>query len=104
MVEKKITSKSFEEFVSQNRIAVIDFHADWCMPCRIVSPRLTELSNEMNNIAFGKINVDENADVAQRFGIVSIPTIIIFKEGKQIDEMVGTQPKDRIKELVEKYI
>jgi thioredoxin len=104
MVVKIITSKNFEEFVSQNRIAVIDFHANWCMPCRIVSPRIEELSNEIDNVAFGKINVDENADIAQRFGLVSIPTVVVFKEGKQIDEVVGTQPKDKISELIEKYI
>jgi thioredoxin len=104
MVVKIITSKNFEEFVSQNRIAVIDFHANWCMPCRIVSPRIEELSNEIDNVAFGKINVDENADIAQRFGLVSIPTVVVFKEGKQIDEVVGTQPKDKIRELIEKYI
>jgi len=104
MVVKIITSKNFEEFVSQNRIAVIDFHANWCMPCHIVSPRIEELSNEIDNVAFGKINVDENADIAQRFGLVSIPTVVVFKEGKQIDEVVGTQPKDKISELIEKYI
>jgi thioredoxin 1 len=73
------------------------------MPCRIMAPRMEELSEEMNNVAFAKLNVDENSDIAQRFGVTSIPTIIIFKEGKQVDEIVGALPKEKVKETIEKY-
>jgi thioredoxin 1 len=104
MSVKTLYGKNFEEFVSQSSMAVVDFYADWCMPCRIMAPRMEELSGEMDNVAFAKLNVDESNDIAQRFGVTSIPTIIIFKEGKQVDEIVGAVPKEKVRETIEKYL
>jgi len=104
MAVKMLYEKNFEEFVSQNKVAVVDFYADWCMPCRIMSPRLDEISEEIKEVAFGKLNVDENGSIAQRFGIISIPTFIIFKNGAQVDEIVGTRSKESVKETIKRYL
>lgn len=104
MSVQRLYDKNFEEFVSQNAVVVVDFYADWCMPCRIMSPRIDELSEELKEVAFGKLNVDENSTIAQRFGIVSIPTLIIFKNGAQVDEIVGTRSKEGVKEIIRKYL
>lgn len=104
MAVKMLYEKNFEEFVAQSTVAVVDFYADWCMPCRIMAPRMEELSEEISGAFFGKINVDESSSIAQRFGIVSIPTIIIFKNGAQVDEVVGTHSKDSVKSTIKKYL
>ncbi|MDY6985013.1 MAG: thioredoxin [Candidatus Thermoplasmatota archaeon] len=104
MSVQRLDDKNFEEFISQNAVAVVDFYADWCMPCRIMSPRIDELSEELKEVAFSKLNVDENSSIAQRFGIISIPTLIIFKNGSQVDEIVGTRSKDGVRETVSKYL
>jgi thioredoxin 1 len=104
MAVKMLYEKNFEEFVSQNKVAVVDFYADWCMPCRIMSPRLDELSEEIKDVSFGKLNVDESGSIAQRFGIVSIPTLIIFKDGVQVDEIVGTSSKESVKDIIKRYL
>ncbi len=104
MSVQRLYDKNFEEFVSQNAVVVVDFYADWCMPCRIMSPRIDELSEELKEVSFGKLNVDENSSIAQRFGIISIPTLIIFKNGSQVDEIVGTRSKEGVRETVRKYL
>jgi len=104
MVVSVIDGTHFEEFISPGPVAVVDFYADWCMPCRIMGPRLEELSKELNGVTFGRLDVDENGDIAQRFGIVSIPTLIVFRDGKQVDEIIGARSKEIVKEIIEKYL
>jgi len=98
----KLDSKNFEEFTKKNENAVVDFWAEWCMPCRYIAPIIEELAKEYaGKVAFGKLNVDENQSIAVRFGISAIPTLIFFKNGKAMDQIVGAMPKKEIKRWIE---
>jgi len=92
----EVTDDTFDEFVVDNAAAVIDCWAVWCPPCRILSPVFEKLAEEHGEVAFGKLNVDENPSIAVRFGIMSIPTILYFKGGKLADRTVGALPKKAI--------
>lgn len=100
----QISDEEFDEFVSKNQKAVIDCYADWCMPCRMVSPIIEELAKEMDDVAFAKLNVDYNQKTAMKFGIMSIPTILLFKEGKLVDQVVGAMPKGAMKSRIERSL
>lgn len=98
----KLNYQNFDSFIKQNENAVVDFWAEWCMPCRYISPIIDELSRDYaGRVAFGKLNVDENQSIAIRYGISAIPTIIFFKKGKAIDQIVGAMPKKEIKNWIE---
>ncbi|MDK2876542.1 MAG: thioredoxin 1 [Archaeoglobaceae archaeon] len=98
----KLDSKNFDEFIKENEYAVVDFWAEWCMPCRYIAPVFEELAKEYSGkVAFGKVNVDENQKIAVRFGISAIPTLIFFKNGKAMDQIVGAMPKKEIKRWIE---
>jgi len=98
MTVKKLTSKDFDEFIKSGK-AIIDFYADWCNPCKISSPIIEELSNEIKDVKFGKVDVDKESELARRFYIMSIPTLLFFKNKERIDRVTGAIPKD---ELIEK--
>jgi thioredoxin 1 len=84
---------------------LVDFWAAWCGPCKVVAPRLEEIAGEMSGRAHvAKVNVDENGDLVNRFGIRSIPTLLVFKNGKVVDQMVGAAPKTQIQRMVEKHL
>jgi len=94
-----LNSESFDKFLQENEVAVVDFWAVWCMPCLMVAPIIENLAKKYEGkIAFGKVNVDEERDIAMRFGIMSIPTIIIFKNGKMVDQVVGAMPEKILEE------
>ncbi|BBD72347.1 thiol reductase thioredoxin [Sulfodiicoccus acidiphilus] len=100
----ELDSASFKDFLKRNKFAVVDFWAEWCAPCFILSPVLEELSEDYSQVAFGKINVDENKDVAAEYGIMSLPTVLFFKDGEVVDEVVGAVPREvveiRLKSLL----
>lgn len=97
---KAFTSKNFEEEVLKSeKTVLVDFWATWCGPCMRQGPIIDELAAE--GFAVGKVDVDEEPALAQQFGVMSIPTIIIFKGGKEINRIVGLTPKDRLKNLLE---
>ena len=101
---EKLTDSTFDEYVKKYPMVVVDCHADWCMPCRMVSPIIEELAGEMGGrVAFGKLNVDENQMVAMKYGIMSIPTLLVFKNGTLIDQIIGAMPKAALKSRVEGY-
>jgi thioredoxin 1 len=100
-----LTDSNFEQAVKENPLLVVDFWAAWCGPCRMVSPIIEQLASELaGKAAFGKLNVDENPMVSQAFGIQSIPTIAIFKNGKAIDAIIGAVSKSQMQSTILKYL
>lgn len=100
---KELNQDEFDDFLGKNGIAVVDFWAPWCMPCLAMAPILEELDKELNDIAFAKVNVDKNVDLARQYGIMSIPTIIIFVNGREVDRIIGVVPKEELKERILTY-
>lgn len=93
----KITSENFEgEVLNAEKPVIIDFYADWCGPCKMMSPIIDNIAEEIENIKVGKINVDEAQDLAVKYSVMSIPTIIIFKDGKPYKKFVGVTSKENI--------
>ena len=94
----KITSENYEEEVLKaDKPVIIDFYADWCGPCKMMSPIIDEIAEEkVDNIKVGKINVDENQELAMKYGVMSIPTIILIKDGKVEKTFVGVRNKSEI--------
>lgn len=92
-----LTDETFASEVAKHSLVVVDFWAAWCGPCRLVGPVIEELASEYSGkVVFGKVNVDENPETSQNFGIQSIPTILVFRNGKPIDGVIGAVPKSQI--------
>lgn len=100
----KLTFENFKEIISSNKLVIVDFWADWCGPCKFMEPIIEELARKYEDVIFGKVNVDEESVLAQRFNIMSIPTFLIFKNGKLQDVIVGARPKRDFEVLINKYI
>ncbi len=106
MVEE-INDKDFVEKVLNSKIPVlVDFWAQWCGPCRMLTPIIEELAKEYDEqkIKIYKLNVDENPQIAAKYGIMAIPTVIIFKDGKPVEQVTGVRNKKEYIELIERYI
>lgn len=94
---KEITEENFDEiFDNRNNVCVVDFFANWCGPCKMLSPILEEISKEYTNISFYKINIDDSATLARNYGVMSIPTLIFFKNNEVKKTMIGLQSKDEL--------
>ena len=108
MAVNEVNNSNFESEVvesSKQKPVVVDFWAPWCGPCKMVAPVIEELSEEMTEkITFVKLNTDDNQDTASKFGVVSIPTLILFKDGEPIDRIVGATTKNNLKEKLEAHI
>ena len=106
MADKTFTDQNFEdEVIKSNTPVLVDFWAPWCAPCRIVSPIIEELAKEYEGkLKVGKVNVDENPDSASQFGIMSIPSILVFKNGEPITTMVGAQSKENFKKGIDEAL
>lgn len=106
MADVTITDSSFKSEVLESKMpVVVDFWAPWCAPCRIVSPIIDELAKDYaGKVKVGKMNVDENPDVPGQFGIMSIPTILIFKNGKPVKTMIGAQGKENYKRAIDEAL
>ncbi len=102
----EISEGNFKQEVEEQTLPVlVDFWAPWCGPCLMMAPVLEELEKEwQGKIKVGKVNVDENSGLASRYGVMSIPTLVLFKNGKALKEWIGVQDKDRFKEEVEALV
>lgn len=97
-----INKTNFEQIIAGDKPVLIDFYADWCGPCRMVSPLVDEIAEENPQYTVGKINVDNEPELAQAFAVSSIPMLVVIKNGKITNQAVGAMPKDKILELIEK--
>lgn len=98
-----LTDKNFET-ETKDGLVLVDFWATWCGPCRMQSPVIDQLDEEMGDkVTFTKVDVDENPATAQQFGIMSIPTLLIKKDGQVVDKLIGYHSKEQLEEILEKY-
>ncbi|MEK6954781.1 MAG: thioredoxin [Candidatus Micrarchaeota archaeon] len=93
-----------KEVLKSDRPVIVDCWASWCAPCRIMAPRFEELSNEMPKVKFAKLSTEEAPEIAQQFEVMSIPTLILFKDGKEVDRMIGALPKEYLKGWLDKHV
>ena len=102
----KLNEDNFDEQLQGNRHPIlVDFWASWCQPCKVIVPSLEQIAAELAGRAVvGRVDVDENGSLAERFGIRSIPTLVVFKDGKVVDQMIGAHTKEEIRELIDKHM
>lgn len=103
---KSVSADSFDQVVIQSQsLVMVDFWATWCGPCKIVAPVVEELAKEYEGkVTFAKVNTDENPDLASRYGIRGIPTLMFFKDGKVLDQVVGAVPKGQLKSKIDSLL
>jgi thioredoxin 1 len=98
-----VTDQNFDQTINSNKTVLIDFWATWCGPCRALAPTIVELAAEYAGKALiGKLDVDQNPETAEKFQVFSIPTMILFKDGKEVDRLVGLCPKSKITDALSK--
>ncbi len=102
---KKLSREEFEEVINSDTLVIVDFYAEWCMPCRYLSPVLEKLEKEYDGRArFYKLDVDEEQEVAVELGIASIPTVLFFKKGKIVGGFIGAMPESAVRAEIEKAL
>ena len=99
-----VSDRNFEQTVKNYPLVVVDCWAAWCAPCRAIAPIVDQLARDYTGkVVFGKLNVDENPETAQRFGIMAIPTLLVMKDSKEVDRVVGMLPKSQLEEKISSY-
>ena len=100
-----LTQETLKDAVQNNPLVVVDFWAPWCGPCHIVSPIVESLAEDYaGRILFGKLNVDENPNVARQYGIMSIPTLLVFRNGELVDRIIGAMPRQRLEPRIKRHL
>ncbi|MBO5460017.1 MAG: thioredoxin [Lachnospira sp.] len=102
---KELTKANFDEIIMQDKPVLVDFWASWCGPCRMVSPVIDQIAKEYEGkIVVGKVNVDEEGSLAAEYAVVSIPTVILFKDGKPVEKMVGAHSADDYADMIDSVL
>ncbi len=96
-------ANSFDSFIKDD-VAVVDFWANWCGPCRMLSPIIDEVADKLTNVKFGKVDVDQAAALAKRYNVMSIPNVCIFKNGELVDRIIGLCDEDELTETIKKHL
>lgn len=97
----KLNRENFEsEVLNRSGVALVDFYADWCGPCKMIAPVIEEVAQERQDVAVGKLNVDADPELAAKYGVMSIPTLIVFKDGQEISRVSGYRPKQDVLSLL----
>ena len=100
-----LTDETFKETVKNHPFVVVDCWASWCTPCRMIAPIIDELARDYTGrILFGKLDVDESSEVVEQYQVMSIPTLLIFKDGKFVDRIVGAQPRNMLESNITRYL
>ncbi|MCQ2564545.1 MAG: thioredoxin [Clostridia bacterium] len=97
---EEITSENFDEIINNKSMTVVDFSATWCMPCRMLKPILEKVETQFKDVKFYSLDIDESEDIAKRYRIFSVPSVLCFKDGKKVDAMVGLNPYDDVVEYI----
>ena len=101
----EITDSNFNDLISKNKTVLVDFWAEWCGPCRMISPIIEELANEYKGkVIIGKLDVDSNQESSVKYGVRSIPTILTFKDGEIVDKQVGAVSKETLKNILDSQL
>ena len=100
---KIINSQEFDNTI-ESGVVVVDFFATWCGPCKMLSPVIDELSGELENVNFVKVDIDQSLELARRFEVSIVPTVIVFKDGKEAERLVGFIPKQKLEDMVKAHI
>ena len=100
MAVVQVTASNYDEIKNSAKPVLLDFYADWCGPCKMVSPVVDQIAEQHPEYVVGKINVDDEEDLAAQFGIMSIPTLVVLKNGEQVNKSVGVIPKEKILEML----
>ena len=102
---KHVAEHEFKgEVLEQNGVVVVDFWATWCGPCKMIAPVIDEIAGDLKNVKFVKVDVDKNPSVANKFQVASIPTLVMFKDGKPIDKVIGFRPKNDLENIIKKHL
>lgn len=101
-MEKMFTAENFEtEVLKSDKPVLVDFYADWCGPCKMMAPTVDELAEELaGKVVVGKLNVDESVDIAMKYKVMTIPTLIVFRNGEAVKKSIGVQSKDFILQMI----
>jgi len=106
MAEIVLTDNNFQETIKNSQqLVMVDFWASWCAPCRMLAPVVEEIAKDYEGkLAVGKLNVDENPNTASSFGVMSIPTLIFFKNGQEVERIIGFQPKEALQKVIDSLL
>ncbi len=100
----ELSGKEFDNFTKE-KVVIIDFYADWCMPCLMMAPIMEEIAKKFKGkVKFGKVNVEDNQELAQKFKVMSFPTFMLFKDGKQVEQFVGSRPIEDFEEKLKEHL